>query len=422
MSGISVKFYLESRVKGDPKKLLPIFLYVRHQGNTLKVYTERKCNRHAWDVTKCRANTKKINTAVELNDFLSDLETETSNLFNYNLRKGVLTTKSQVINLIAELSGKELIRINFIKFAEDYLQNVNYAKNTKKGYQTTINLLHEYSSAKRKLIDFNDIDLNFYDSFVSYMWKEKGFNDNTVGKHIKNVKSLMSEAFERGLHSNLDFKKKRFQVFQKEADSIYLSDKELNSLLALKLKNKKRLAEVRDIFYVASWLGLRFSDLVRVSKEKFIKEDGMHLFKIEAQKTGSTIKIPVSPAIIPILEKYNYSFPVITNQELNRHLKTLGEAANINQGTEITNLKAGEKLRSVVPKYDLITTHTARRSFATNLFLQGVPVQSIMAVTGHKTEKAFQSYLRLSDLQRVKELDTHFKKMNFKSKPKTKIK
>jgi integrase len=241
------------------------------------------------------------------------------------------------------------------------------------------------------------------------MWDDKKFNDNTVGKNIKNIKSLMNHAFERGLHNNLHFKKKSFGVPRREADTIYLSEDELTKILSADLRKKPYLERVRDIFYVACWLGLRFSDLIRVSRDKFQTEDNMTIFRIEMEKTDQLVAIPVAQVLMPILHKYNFNLPVISIQKLNKYLKELGEISKINQIVEVTDIRAGTKIRTKHFKYELITTHTARRSFATNLYLQGVRSQTIMAFTGHRTERAFLSYLKLTHMQKVKELHTHFK-------------
>jgi len=408
---LSVKFYLESKVKGDKKKLLPIFLYARFNGSTVKLFTGRKCNWHAWEVDKSRANSKKITTATEINGFLSDVEEEVTNRINYNSRKGLLTTKEEIAGILTELNGKELKRLSFIDFAQDFIDKSTFAPNTKKGYQTTINSLEEYSAKRKKLIDFNSIDLNFYDSYTTYLWKEKGLNDNTVGTHIKHIKTLMNEAFERDLHNNLKFKKKGFVVMRKDSDSVYLTEREIDKLLALDLSNDKKLERVRDVFCIGCWLGLRYSDLIRVTKDKIIEEDGMTLLKIEMEKTKSVVRIPINPKARPLLEKYDYNLPAISSQKFNHYLKdiTKNEKAGLKAEVEVTTMKAGQKERNKYPKHELITSHTARRSFATNLYLHGVQSHVIMAVTGHKTEKAFRAYLRLSDMEKIKEIDKHFK-------------
>ncbi|MBL7854848.1 MAG: site-specific integrase [Cyclobacteriaceae bacterium] len=410
--GLSVKFYLESKVKGDKGKHLPIFLYIRRKGErAIKISTDRKCNRGHWDVNRCRAKARWP-AAAELNGFLSDVEEEVASQMHSNLRKGILTSKREVKDIIAKLSGKELKRINLISFAIEFVEKSNFARNTKKGYQTTINALKEYSERSRKILDFSMIDLNFYDDYTGFLWKEKELNDNTVGTHIKHIKTIMNEAFERDLHSNLKFKRKGFVVFRKDSDSVYLSESEISSLLAIDLRSNQKLERVRDVFCINCWLGLRYSDLVRVTKDKIIEENGMTLLKIETEKTGQIVRVPINPKARPLLEKYGYNLPAISPQKFNEYLKevTAIKRAGLDIPVEITHSRAGQKVRKTVPKYELITSHTARRSFATNLYLQGVPSQHIMTVTGHKTEKAFRAYLKLSDMEKVREIDRHFKK------------
>jgi len=409
---LSVKFYLESKVKGDKKKLLPIFLYVRHNGSTLKLFTGRKCNWHAWEVDKSRVNSKKLSNATEINGFLSDVEEDVTNRINYNSRKkGMLTTREEIAGILTELNGKELKQLSFIDFAQDFVDKSTFAPNTKKGYQTTINALEEYSEKKRRLLDFASIDLNFYDSYTSFLWKEKSLNDNTVGTHIKHIKTLMNEAFERDLHNNLKFKKKGFVVMRKDSDSVYLTEAEIDKLLALDFSEDPKLERVRDVFCIDCWLGLRYSDLVRVTKDKIIEENGITLLRIEMAKTNSVVRVPINPKAVPLLTKYDYTLPVISSQKFNTYLKDITKEpkAGLNSEIEITTLKAGQKERKKYFKHELITSHTARRSFATNLYLQGVPSQHIMAVTGHKTEKAFRAYLRLSDMEKIRVIDNHFK-------------
>jgi integrase len=411
MPSLSVKFYLESRVKGNDQKLLPVFLYVRHRGRTIKLYTERKCTRAGWDIKKCRANPRRFRSATELNGFLSDLEEESSNLFHYNTRHNVLTSKEHLLKVLNNLTGGNHIDDqDIIDFAEQFVAKAKIATSTAKAYKTTIRTLDEYSASKRKRLLFNDIDLNFYDDFTSWLWKNKHLNDNSVGKHIKIIKAIMSQAFERDLHSNLHFKKKQFKVFKRDADTIYLNESELGKLQKVDLSSDIKLSKVRDAFLIASWTGLRFSDLARVTKEKFIIEDKILIFKIESEKTGEVVKIPISPMVRPILEKYNFNIPVFSNQKMNEYLKTIGEKAELDTEVELSDVKAGKKSREKFFKHQLITTHTARRSFASNLFLQGLPSRSIMAVTGHRTEKAFLAYIKLSKLEQIREIDSHFKK------------
>jgi len=418
----SVKFYIESRAKanGNDKKLLPIFLYVRHSGKTLKLFINRKCPPIAWDEGKARVIARRYGGAIEINSFLNQIEDAALNLYHYNSRNGIETTKEHLVKIIQGISGEAPEEMNLISFAKDWVSKAAIKESSKQAYLLTVDYLTSFSSKKRMKLSFKQIDLNFYDEFTSWLWDNHSLNDNTVGKHFKNIKALMNQAFERDLHTNLSFKKKSFHVFKRSGDSIYLNESELQRLLDLDLSENARLERVRDVFIVGCWTGLRFSDLVRLTKDKFIVEDGIQLLRIETEKTGEVVKIPVSPLILPLLERYGYNMPVFSNPKMNQYLKELGrlDEAELNYEVEVSDVRAGKKTREKFKKYELITTHTARRSFASNLYLQGIPSRSIMAITGHRTEKSFMEYIKLSHMEKIRGLDSHFKQIH---KPNLKI-
>jgi integrase len=409
----SVKFYIESLPKGtDIKKALPIFMYLRYNGKTIKVFANRKCPHNAWKDGK--ANYRKSSNAVEVNGFLAHLKEEAENLCNHNSRAGVETTIEHLRELVQTVSGVGKKKIQLIQFAEEWTSNAGIKDVSKQAYMLTIEYLKKFSTYKNKSFGFNDIDLNFHADFIEWLSGKHSLNDNTVGKHIKNIKALMNQAFERDLHTNLSYKKKGFRVFKRPGDSIYLNEAELQRLLVLNLSEDNRLEKVRDVFIIGCWTGLRFSDLVRLTKDKFITEDGILLLRIETEKTGEVVKIPISPRILPLLEKYEFNIPMFSNPTMNAYLKELGriKEAGLGDEVEISDVRGGKKSWELYKKHQLITTHTARRSFASNLYLQGVPSRSIMAITGHRTEKSFMEYIKLSHMEKIRAVDTHFKKVH----------
>jgi integrase len=109
-----------------------------------------------------------------------------------------------------------------------------------------------------------------------------------------------------------------------------------------------------------------------------------------------------------ILVKYNNELPKgFTNQGINRELKEIGKAAGINEKVSICLTRGGVRTDTLYIKHDLITSHTARRSFATNAYLAGIPTISIMKITGHKTEKAFMRYIKISQEDNANKLAEH---------------
>jgi len=165
------------------------------------------------------------------------------------------------------------------------------------------------------------------------------------------------------------------------------------------------LERVRDIFIIGSETGLRFSDLSKLNKENITPENTI---RIKTEKVGKTIEAPITPKVRQIFEKYNYQLPKIpTNKNFNDYIKMVASRAGINEPVTIERSKGVFVIGQTVEKNELTTSHTARRSFATNAFLAGVPSISIMKITGHKTEASFMKYLKMSAKDNAIKMQSH---------------
>jgi integrase len=136
---------------------------------------------------------------------------------------------------------------------------------------------------------------------------------------------------------------------------------------------------------------------------------------IKMQKTGDVVVIPLHPVVVRIMKKYKESSPnslpqVVSNQKMNDYLKDIGRLAKLKQPVLINETKGNLKVETMHKKYELISTHTARRSFATNLYLEDFPTLSIRKITGHKTEAAFLRYIKMDGEQSASRLKEHWSK------------
>ena len=146
--------------------------------------------------------------------------------------------------------------------------------------------------------------------------------------------------------------------------------------------------------------------MIRLREENLI--DNKTKIKIKTAKTDQVVIIPLHPFVKEIFEKNNGSTPpIISNQKMNDYLKELGEKAELTENVLINSTVGGQKQHHTFKKYELITSHTARRSFATNAYLNGVPTISIMKITGHNTEKAFMTYIKMSQEENANKLSNH---------------
>ena len=255
--------------------------------------------------------------------------------------------------------------------------------------------------------------MEFYYGFTSYLWDVLNHGDNTVGKHIKNLKTFMEESFEEDLHANITFKKKKFKKPGFNADNVYLTAEEIVRIYALDLSDNKQMAIHRDLFVFNCWVGVRFGDLCRIRPEQVRQmSDGKYL-QLITEKTGEDVTIPFHPLAEAIYSYYNQKLPALSKDEsvvYNRHLKTICEKAKINTVSRHINSVRGKAEVNFYPKFELVSAHTARRSFATNCYKIGIETMTIMAVTGHKTEKAFLRYICITKEEHAKKMMAHFNK------------
>lgn len=327
-------------------------------------------------------------------------------------------------------------RMNLFTFIRSFIDKSETKPNPKTGrpvsykmrreYEVTFKYLKDYAAAKNITIDFKDIDLNFYDGFVQYLQnvppektddhesdqqEGKKLAVNTIGKKIQTLKIFLNAAKEEGKNPFEAYRSKKFVATTEESETIYLNESELTKIYEHDFSNDPVNDQIRDLFLVGAWTGCRFSDISQITPES-ISEGFIH---IKQYKTGKKVLIPLHPVVTAILNKYNGKLPkATTNQQFNRALKDIAEAVGITEMTHKAITKGGVKVSTAYTKNKLVTTHTARRSFATNLYKSGFPSISIMAITGHVTEKSFLKYIKVTPEEHARKLQQHWDNRHLK--------
>lgn len=265
----------------------------------------------------------------------------------------------------------------------------------------------DFQLQKRKKLDFDAITLDFYDRFVEF-FTEKKYSPNTIGRHIKNLKTIMRYARDEGYHNNSEIDRRKFKVLREDVDNIYLTEPEIKLLYEMDLSDKPHWELARDVFLIGCYTAQRFSDYSTIRKEQIQDlENGRKVIRLTQQKTGEPVVIPVRHELEVLLKKYDWTVPKIWEQKLNKYIKEVGGAVKINMKVPIEQYKGGLKVKSTVPKCDLIKTHTARRSGCTNMYLAGISPLDIMKISGHKTEREFLKYIKVTKEETAKNLITH---------------
>lgn len=399
-----LNFYLNNKADNEGNR--NILLYFSFNGIRVPVSTNETIQEKAWN-----ANTQRVRTSYSqsksINDRLDDIAEKVKKMFRADFRevaprREVVKEKIQhIVNPRQEVGSND-----FIAFAEQYEKNTNKKKETKKNYVQSINHLKAYKihsvNFKRRPLTFNDINLNFYNEFYAYLEKKVGLAKNSIGTHMKVIKVFMKEGFERNLHTNVSFKLSGFKVVTEETDAPYLNTEELKKIYELDLSGSAKYDRIRDLFIVGCWTGLRYSDWSQVHKGTVYNNDYLRLKTVKGDRI---VVIPLHRYVKKILEKYDYNLPpVISNQKLNDYLKEISKMAIIDDKVSNSMTKGGIRVSITNEKWEKVSTHTARRSFATNMYIMNVPSLTIMAITGHKTEKAFLRYIKVSPEQHASKL------------------
>lgn len=308
---------------------------------------------------------------------------------------------------------------DFVEFIDHYIElcregQITNSKGGKltagsvRNYLSTQSALKRYTSTRKVKLKFEAITLEFYNDFIAFLndsTHARGkYKPNVIGKFVKNIKVFMRYAYEKGYTLNDDFKNRQFKVFQEQVETVYLSETELAALYALDLPANK--AQIRDNFLISCYTSLRYSDISRLER-RHINYDN-NTIVITTQKTGVVVVIPIHPIVRDILSRYDNQPPKAQcNQATNRVIKELCRAAGITNPVNILETRGGEKVEMTYDKCQLVSSHTARRSFATNAFKSGMPTLSIMQITGHLTESSFMRYIRVSKEENAATLQSH---------------
>ncbi len=327
---------------------------------------------------------------------------------------------------------EEKNRMTFKKYRKVYLEQIktggrstytgkNFARGTIVAISVAFNRLEDFEKKKRRVYDFEDIDMEFYRDFTAFM-KKINYGLNTIGKTIKVIKTVMRCAEEDGYHNNHNYMAHSFKAPKADADAIYLTREEIQKITDIDLSDKcQGIQDARDIFLIGVWTAQRVSDYNNIQPEDIRREtirswdeDGnlsektVRTIHIVQQKTGKKVVIPCNKALRTILDKYPDGLPHLSEQKINKYLKEIGELCEFNDIVEVRNTKGGTLQTETFKKYELIHTHTARRTGATLMFLSGMNVYDICKITGHSNIKTLERYIKANELETVKKItDTY---------------
>jgi integrase len=386
----------------NPKSDAPTYIYLKKavSDGQVKASLSMKLLPALWDAKTKRAIVTGIdrNTLEEnksINSVLSDIEKFIEARTRDARYGGKRLIKSDLLAKIEEVTGRRIESrqgAGFFDHCENILEDMRsgrlltprtqkrYARGTIAGYKNAVGKVKEFKPD----IQFNQVDQAFGKAFVKWC-NDKDFSMNYIWNLVKNIVQLVDEAHERGIHTSTDYNS--IQVAREDTEDIHLEPQELNRIYRHNLPNKA-LDLARDWFIIDCYLGLRVSDIKMLEQRNFTGD----FVTIVNEKTDTKVVVPLRPEIKAILKKWKGLPPKITDVEINRCIKKVAELAGI-KGTVLYYLtKGGERKDYYLHKYEMVSCHTARRSFITNLLEAGIPDNQVMHLAGIKKHHTLLRY------------------------------
>ncbi|OYD44268.1 hypothetical protein CHU00_17660 [Sphingobacterium cellulitidis] len=366
--------------KANASKLLPLV-----DSDTLPLKQEVNCING--DLLKIKND---INDIIKLK-IIQGIEFSSEDIVDEykNKRGGKLAKKEEATNLLFEYIDKYIF--------ENSLSRVKGSLSVYKSLKTH---LQSYQNERKVKVKFSEMTHDFVQDFQNFLFthttqKGKTLNNITIAKQITTLKTFLGYAKKSGIDVHDGYKD--FIVKRQKLEVIALTEEEFYKIYNLDLSGNDRLDRVRDVFIMSIMIGYRYSDLKQLKRYHIKNNDTIIL---TTQKTVKPIVTPLNAIAKQIINKYQNDekpIPVISNQKYNKYLTELCKMAEINDEVEIIRFKGAERIVSVYPKWELITAHTGRKSFATLLLAKGVAPQIIMELGGWSDLKSFMRYIKVNE-------------------------
>ena len=417
------------RLKKGKSEWSSIYLRFK-QGNQFdtEVSTGLECPNNRWSLSKQEVlSTIELNYR-EVNKKLSELKAYIKNEYESTKTDDLtIIINNQWLKLKVDLffnrqdiAIEEKQKLFFTNFMDNFIET-SKTKRRFSGDPIKPRTIQHYNTTLKKVVNFenylnlklkiSEINLDFHTKFLEYLENNEKLNNNTIGGYIDVIKMICNNAKNKGLKISNDINTNEFYTPKNKTKDIYLKEEEIKTIFDHQL-DTDHLDNARDWFIIGLRTGLRISDFLQLTKKNI--EDGF-IFKTTV-KTDFPVIIPIHEQVKKILEKRNGEFPrEISDQKFNDYIKIVAEKAGLTEKVEgarideIEIVKDGKKQKihrkkqGKYPKFELISSHICRRSFASNLYGK-LDTMTIMKITGHSTEKQFLSYIKITPKEYAEKL------------------
>lgn len=402
----TINFYPnKSKAKEDGNA--PLRCYLRWCNISLIINTGYNVNINGWnsETQRCKKNSyhdKQNISATYLNKEINTIEEVISGCFEHFEQLEQVPSKDQLKELIDIRTGKikpKEDKDNFLVVFDAYIakneNNEKWSYNTSRRVKVVRNQIKQFD----KNCKLSDFDSNMIDRLLSFFFKI-GNNNDTILQKLKVIKAVLGYAISQKIIDKSSFLGTKVELKTAKKNIVFLTWEELMRIYNYDFSNTPHLDNVRDVFCFCCFTSLRYSDVANL-KHSNIVDNAINITTI---KTADTLSIELNKFSKSILDKYEGQvfkkgrvLPVISNQKMNDYLKEIAKICEIDTPITITTFKGTKRVETIVPKYELISSHAGRRTFISNAIMLGIPPEIVMKWSGHSDYKAMKPYIEIAN-------------------------
>lgn len=332
--------------------------------------------------------------AASFNKYLSEYAAKVNEIFLDAKSKGIKPDKEYFEKILAP---KEEEKTTFWELWSTYINSKQgiFKKNSFSKLHALKSHLIEFEKHTKAPLHLDTITAETMEDFQNFLYHKKDLNTQSAQKYDSVFRLFLNWCVKRKHTANMDFK--HFTAIrQPDSLKVIMTEEDIKKLHKVDLKDKNYLRNVRALFLLACSTGLRYSDLSRINSQHLKQTKEGYILQLRQTKTEDFVNIPLTEKTLQTVnDLISGTLHAVSNQKMNTYVKELCQLAGIDEPFEVHAYKGRQKTTTTVPKYELVTTHTGRRTFATSLLNKGVPAQVVMMFTGHKDYKSFEKYVNI---------------------------
>jgi len=363
-----------------------------------------------WEEEKQRPKNIYLKKYKRLNAILDKLRVSINNFAHRNSGKFQITQRALSKHIKDICNAKETVypKDSLLYHMDSYIisKKESICKSTYKRYKVFYNLLQRFEGYCSKTLYIHEIDMLVVNKFLSFGKKEE-YSENTIYRTVHFMKTILNFAERKGIHTCL--RELEIRREKQQRDIITLSEEEI-----LKIKNTqvpRELEKAKNWLLISCYTGQRVSDFMKFTTDKIVKVNGCECLGFVQQKTKKEIILPLHRTVLNLIIANNYSFPEPMDiQQYNADIKNIARVSNLSQIIEARKRKDHRTKIMKVEKWEVLSSHIGRRSFATN-FYGKIPTPLLMDATGHSTEQMFLNYINPINEDRILSLSHYFDEM-----------